>query len=157
MTVVFENRDTMRFQIQEMARVERLLTDEAIQPELDTYNTLIPETGQLCATCSSSSPSDDRARGVAAKLVGDRALDALRVARAHDALRRGPPEAAHAEQLTHDDMTASVHYVFWELDPDEVAAVARNPVTLVIDHPAYQEETSLAAETLDELRADLRG
>ena len=47
-TLVFENRDTIRFQIQEMARVEKLITDEAIQGELDTYNTLIPEAGQLC-------------------------------------------------------------------------------------------------------------
>ena len=53
-TVMFENRDTIRFQIQEMARVEQLVTDEAIQDELDIYNPLIPEPGQLCATCSSS-------------------------------------------------------------------------------------------------------
>src|SRR5688572_18912835 len=49
-TVMFENRDTMRFQIQEMARVEKILTDEAIQHEVDTYNALIPEPGQLSAT-----------------------------------------------------------------------------------------------------------
>jgi hypothetical protein len=41
-TFVFENRETIRFQIQEMARVERILTDEGIQTELDTYNPLIP-------------------------------------------------------------------------------------------------------------------
>jgi len=49
-TVMFENRDTMRYQIQEMARVERTFTDEGIQEELDVYNPLIPEPGQLCAT-----------------------------------------------------------------------------------------------------------
>ncbi len=49
-TVMFENRDTMRFQIQEMARAERMLTDEAIRTELDVYNPLIPEPGQLVAT-----------------------------------------------------------------------------------------------------------
>src|SRR5690606_19012421 len=42
-TLVFENRDTIRFQIQEMARVERLITDEAIEQELAIYNPLIPE------------------------------------------------------------------------------------------------------------------
>src|SRR5207253_1991591 len=46
-TMVFENRDTMRFQIQEMARAERILTDEGIQTELDIYNPVIPEPGQL--------------------------------------------------------------------------------------------------------------
>ena len=49
-TMVFENRDTIRFQIQEMARVERLITDEAIEHELDIYNPLIPEPGRLCAS-----------------------------------------------------------------------------------------------------------
>ena len=49
-TIVFENRDTIRFQIQEMARAERILTDEGIQTELDIYNPLIPEPGMLAAT-----------------------------------------------------------------------------------------------------------
>ena len=46
-TLLFENRDTIRFQIQEMARVERLATDAAIESELDAYNPLIPEPGGL--------------------------------------------------------------------------------------------------------------
>ena len=49
-TLLFENRDTIRFQIQEMARVERLATDAAIESELDAYNPLIPEPGGLSAT-----------------------------------------------------------------------------------------------------------
>ncbi len=50
MTIVFENTDTMRFQIQEMARVERMRTDEQIQHEIVTYNDLIPNPGELSAT-----------------------------------------------------------------------------------------------------------
>ena len=49
-TLVFENRDTIRFQVQEMARVEKIITDQGIQTELDTYNPLIPEPGQVSAT-----------------------------------------------------------------------------------------------------------
>jgi hypothetical protein len=49
-TVLFENRDTIRFQIQEMARVERIRTDEAIQTELDIYNDLIPGGDELVGT-----------------------------------------------------------------------------------------------------------
>ena len=49
-TFVFENRDTIRFQVQEMARVEKLITDESILTELETYNPLIPERCQLSAT-----------------------------------------------------------------------------------------------------------
>src|SRR3954470_288436 len=49
-TLLFENRDTIRFQIQEMARAEKIATDEGIQVELDVYNPLIPEPGTLAAT-----------------------------------------------------------------------------------------------------------
>ena len=49
-TLVFENRDTIRFQIQEMARAEKIITDDAIQTELDIYNPLIPDPGWLAAT-----------------------------------------------------------------------------------------------------------
>ena len=49
-SLVFENRETMRSQIQEMARAEHMVTDEQIQKELDVYNALIPEPGELSAT-----------------------------------------------------------------------------------------------------------
>ena len=47
LTFVFENRDTMRFQVQEMARAERMMRDEQIEREIETYNALIPEPGEL--------------------------------------------------------------------------------------------------------------
>ena len=50
LSIVFENAATMRFQIQEMARAEKMLRDEQIAHELDTYNQLLPETGELGAT-----------------------------------------------------------------------------------------------------------
>ncbi len=49
-TIVFENTDTMRFQVQEMARAERMLTDDAIADEVETYNELIPDPGELSGT-----------------------------------------------------------------------------------------------------------
>ena len=69
-TVMFENRDTMRLQIQEMARVEKLVTDEEIQVELDTYNPMIPEPGQLTATVFLELTSDEQMREWLPKLVG---------------------------------------------------------------------------------------
>src|SRR3546814_13520606 len=75
LTLVFECRDTIRFQIQEMARVEKLITDEAIQNELDTYNPLIPDAGQLCATVFLELTSDEQLREWLPTLVGiDRSL-----------------------------------------------------------------------------------
>ena len=49
-TLVFENRETLRFQIQEMIRVERIVDPQKIQEELDVYNALLPNSGELSAT-----------------------------------------------------------------------------------------------------------
>lgn len=157
-TLVFENRDTIRFQIQEMARVEKLITDEAIQGELDTYNSLVPEAGQLCATLFIELTEDAQMREWLPKLVGIERSVGLRVGTgAATRLLRATPEEAHAAQLTREEITASVHYVYWTLGPDEVAAVEAGPVGLVIDHPAYPAETVLEQATVDELLEDLRG
>lgn len=158
LTLVFENRDTMRFQIQEMARVEKLITDEAIQGELDTYNPLIPSAGQLSATVFLELTTDDQLREWLPKLVGIEAALVLRVGEGDDALEvRSITDEAHAAQLTREEVTASVHYVRWELTADEVERFEAGPVHLVVDHPAYQEETELLPSTVEELVADLQG
>src|SRR3982751_1121738 len=69
-TLVFENRDTIRFQIQEMARAERMLRDDQIQTELDVYNPLIPEAGELSATLFVELTSKDELMQWLPKLVG---------------------------------------------------------------------------------------
>ena len=158
LTLVFENRDTMRFQIQEMARVEKLITDDAIQGELDTYNALIPSAGQLSATVFLELTSEEQLREWLPKLVGIERSLLLRAGSAGRAVEvRARPEEGHEAQLTRAEVTASVHYVRWELTPDEVEAVERGPVELVVDHPAYQEQAELLPETVAELLADLRG
>jgi hypothetical protein len=70
MTIIFENTQTMRFQIQEMARVEKLFTDEQIQHEVETYNDLIPEVGELRATLFIELTNDDLLREWLPKLPG---------------------------------------------------------------------------------------
>jgi uncharacterized protein DUF3501 len=153
-TFVFENRDTIRFQIQEMARAERMLTDEAIQTELDVYNPLIPEPGELSATLFIELTTEAELREWLPKLVGiERAVE-LRIG---DRVVTGGPEAAHEAQLTRDEITASVHYVRWVLSPDEVEAFAAGPVVLAVNHPDYTFDTALAEGTRAELLGDLRG
>jgi len=157
-TFVFENRETMRFQIQEMARVEKLITDEAIQGELDTYNPLIPEPGELSATMFLELTEEAQLREWLPKLVGIERRVALRLGEGDEAeVLLAEPEAAHAEQLTREDTTASVHYVAWSLTPEQIAAVGAGPVTLLVAHPRYEHEMRLSAETVDELISDLRG
>ena len=60
LTIVFENTDTMRFQVQEMARAERMLTDEADRDEVATYNELIPDDGELSGTLFVELTDDER-------------------------------------------------------------------------------------------------
>ncbi len=157
-TLVFENRDTIRFQIQEMARVERLGTDEAIQGELDTYNPLVPEAGQLCATVFLELTEDAQMREWLPKLVGIERSIGLRVGGGPDAaLVRAEPDAAHATQLTREEITASVHYVHWELDHEQVSLLETGGGVLCIDHPSYDHATPLDPTTVGELLTDLRG
>jgi hypothetical protein len=161
LTFVFENRDTIRFQIQEMARVERMATDAAIRTELETYNPLIPEAGELSATLFIELTSEPQLRHWLPALVGiERAVELVI---GDGGGGRGPlvvpaqPEAAHATQLTRDQITASVHYLHWTLTTDEVEAFALGPVVLAVNHPAYVHGATLNAGTRQELLADLRG
>jgi hypothetical protein len=154
-TVVFENRDTIRFQIQEMARVEKLISDQAIETELRTYNPLVPEPGELAATVFIELTSDAELREWLPKLVGIERSIALRVGDAGAEIR-AEPEAAHAAQLTREEITASVHYVHLRLDPEQIDALELGPAELVIDHEAYRHEVRLAPETVSELLSDLR-
>jgi hypothetical protein len=153
-TVTFESRETMRYQIQEMARVEKLISDEEIQVELDAYNPLIPEAGQLCATLFIELTSDDAMREWLPRLVGIEKSVVLRFADGTEV--RALTDEGHASQLTRESTTAAVHYVRFELTPDEVAAFAAGSVHLVIDHPAYDEVVDLAPSTHAELLADLQ-
>jgi hypothetical protein len=153
-TVVFENRDTIRFQIQEMARAERMLTDEAIQTELDIYNPLVPEPGRLAATLFVELTSKDELMEWLPKLVGIERSIRLRIGDVEVAAR---PESAHEAQLTREEITAAVHYVWFDLTPDEVGRLASEPVVLAVDHPAYAHEVALGADTVRELATDVGG
>jgi hypothetical protein len=153
-TFVFEQRDTIRFQIQEMARVEKLITDEEIQVELDIYNPMIPEPGQVCATMFIELTSDDQMREWLPKLANIE-RSALLVLSNGERVRCIIDEQ-HEQGLTRDHVTAAVHYLRWELDADRVEAFAAGPVRLEIDHPAYLESIELSETTHAELLGDLR-
>ena len=153
-TLLFENAETIRFQIQEMARVEKLISDEAIETELRVYNPLVPEPGQLCATLFVELTSKDALVEWLPRLVGIERSVVLRLADGE--LIRCVVDEDHDKQLTRDEVTASVHYVRWELTADQVERFAVGPVTLQADHPAYARAVELSAETHAELLGDLR-
>ncbi|MFP3906917.1 MAG: DUF3501 family protein [Acidimicrobiales bacterium] len=156
-TLLFENRDTIRFQIQEMARVEKLISDEAIEGELKVYNPLVPDPGMLCATLFLELTEEEQLREWLPKLVGIERAVKLRIGEGDDAVEVSCiPEASHEAQLTREETTASVHYIWFQLTPDQIERFATGPVSVVIDHDHYQHSTPLAPETVDELLSDLR-
>ena len=157
-TFLFENRDTIRFQIQEMARAEKILSDEGIQTELDIYNPLIPEPGTLAATMFLELTSDDQLREWLPKLVGIETRVALVIGEGDGAtLVRCTVDPDHEKQLTRDEITASVHYIHFTLTAEQIDALASGPAALVVDHPEYEHRTSLTEDNVAELLADLRG
>lgn len=153
-TFVFENRETIRFQIQEMARVERLVTDEAIENELAAYNPLIPEPGHLSATMFIELTSDEDLRRWLPMLAGIERSVRLRIGETTVAFTLDP---AHEKQLTRADTTSAVHYVGAEIDASLVDDFVTGNLALVIDHPDYQHETLLSPETVAELATDVGG
>jgi len=157
-TVLFENRDTVRFQIQEMARAEKILTDEGIQTELDVYNPLVPDPGHLAATLFIELTSEEQLREWLPKLVGIESSIELRIGGpGQQRVLRCEVDQDHLKQLTRDEITASVHYVHFALDAAAVDAFAAGPVTLGVTQSNYPYETTLESETVQELLADLRG
>jgi hypothetical protein len=153
-TFLFENRDTIRFQIQEMARVEKLVTDEDIQVELDIYNPMIPDPGHVCATMFIELTSDDQMREWLPKLAGVEGYVLLVLADGTEV--RAVVDEQHEQGLTRDNVTAAVHYLRFEFSAEQVEAFAAGPVQLRIDHSSYLEAVELSSATHAELLSDLR-
>lgn len=157
-TLLFENRQTIRFQIQEMARAEKTATDEGIKVELDVYNPLIPEPGHLAATLFVELTSEDQLREWLPKLVGIETHVVFRLGTGDDVVEvRCTVDPEHGKQLTREEITASVHYVHVAFTADEVATFRRGPVRLAIDHRAYRHEAELSRDNIAELASDLVG
>ncbi len=120
--------------------------------KLDTYNTLIPEPGQLSATMFIELTSDLALRDWLPRLVGiERALEL----RLPGHVIKAMVEEQHASQLTREDITSSVHYVRFELSSAQIDAFRAGPVELSVEHTALQVAVVLRDETRGELLRDL--
>jgi len=150
MTIVFENTDTMRFQVQEMARAERMLRDEQIEHEVATYNELIPDPGELSATLFIEITESSELPVWLPKLVGIQRHVAIDVAG-----ERVPAAEVDEERLTREDeITSTVHYLRFRFTAEQQATFAAGPVRIVVDHPEYQAEVELTREQRVELASD---
>jgi Protein of unknown function (DUF3501) len=151
-TMVFENRDTLRFQIQEMIRVERILDPEKVQDELDVYNALLPTGNELSATLLIEITEEEKMKEWLDRFMG---------------LDQGPTVAIHAGGETafgkfegghsHETKISAVHFVRFRPSDAMKAAFAnlREPVSLTVDHNGYRETVSVSGSMREEWLSDL--
>jgi hypothetical protein len=154
-SLVFENPETVRFQVQEMARAERITTDAGILGELDVYNRLLPGGGELSATMFIELTTEDELRQWLPRLVGIERLIGIELASGE--LSPSRPEESHAHALTRTEITPAVHYVRFALSAAQVDALAATGGALVSRHPEYEARTDLDEPIRAELVDDLRG
>jgi hypothetical protein len=153
-TFVFENHDTVLSQIQEMMRAERLVQDDAIQYEIDTYNALLPEQNELAATMFIELPDQSRIREEITKFHGVNTGEAIYVEIGDERL---PGDFAAGQ--SDDRRISAVQYVRFRFDDAEREAFigGTQEVKLVINHPDYQHSALIEGEIRAELSRDLIG
>jgi hypothetical protein len=151
MTFVFENHETVLFQIQEMLRAERITDIDKIRLEIDTYNELIPRDGELSSTLLIEITEQKQIRPELVKLIGlDKAVS-LQIGH-----RFPVPGVFEGGRSTEDNLSA-VQYVRFPLSPEARAAFCegKDEVRLVIAHPNYQAQVPLPTATRQSLAAEL--
>jgi hypothetical protein len=150
LTLLWENRDTAWYQIEEMMRIERIDDEEAIRHEIDTYNDLVPGDGELKATMLLELPEPAERDAKLRALTGLERCVHLRVGDAHDVRAGFDARQMNAEKLS------SVQFVTFALGGDARSALlAGASAEMVITHPAYRASAPLGPGLLAELKADL--
>ena len=153
LTLLFEDELTIRYQIQEMLRIERIFEEEGIRHELDAYGPLVPDGRNFKATLLIEYEEVEERREALARLRGIERRIWLRVS------GHAPVQPITDEDLEreNDQKTSSVHFLRWELDEAMAAAFkAGAALTIGVDHPAYRAAIDpVPAATADALRADL--
>jgi predicted regulator of Ras-like GTPase activity (Roadblock/LC7/MglB family) len=151
-TLLFEDELTIRYQVQEMLRIEKMFDEAGIQAELDTYNPLVPDGSNLKATMLLEYEDAEARRDALAQLKGIEDAIWVQV--------DGFP-AVHAiadEDLDreNDEKTSAVHFVRFELSSEMVAAFkAGRVVAMGVEHANYRAQiAALPANVHAALRAD---
>jgi hypothetical protein len=153
LTLQFEDELTIRYQVQEMLRIERIFEEQGIQGELDAYNPLVPDGANWKATMLIEYPDPDERRRMLGVLKGIERRVWVQVGGG------GRVAAIADEDLEREteEKTSSVHFLRFELDAAMREALRRNAkVTLGVDHPAYAAAVELAPEVRAALASDLR-
>ncbi len=143
----FENRDTVLFQIQEMVRAERITAPEAIQEEIDVYSRSIPAANELSATMFIEITERESIRAEVDRLIGVNEKIILHIGEKHTV------PALFEPGWSREDRIAAVQYIKFPLTAEQSEAfrAGRDPVVVEIDHPNCEAR----AEITDEVRRAL--
>lgn len=150
-TLVFENRDTVRFQIQEMLRVERIVKPEKVQEEIDVYNELLPGKDEVAATLFIEVTELEKVQPTLDRFIGlDEPGKLILTAGGERS------SARFAAGQSREDRITAVHYLRFRLgETGRKAIESGGPVTLSVRHGGYEANTQLPAVTVEELARDL--
>ncbi|HRP76246.1 MAG TPA: DUF3501 family protein [Rhodocyclaceae bacterium] len=153
LTLIFENEELMRYQIQEMLRVERIFESEGIQDELDAYNPLVPDGCNFKATMMIEYTGEAERREALARMRGIERQVFVQV----EGQKRVYPIADEDLERTTEDKTSAVHFLRFELTPEMRASLkAGAQMKVGCDHKEYPMHLdTLPPETLAELITDL--
>jgi len=152
-TLLFEDALTVRYQIQEMLRIEKIFEEDGILHELDSYNPLIPDGRNFKATLLIEYTDEAERRAALARLKGVEQRVWLQV----EGCTRVWPIADEDMERENDDKTSAVHFMRWELTGEMAAAVKYGvSMSMGVDHPNYTATLApLPADTRNALAGDL--
>ncbi|MBI1943290.1 MAG: DUF3501 family protein [Betaproteobacteria bacterium] len=151
-TLLFEDELTVRYQVQEMLRIERIFEQDGIRGELEAYNPLIPDGGNWKATMLIEYPEAAERRRRLAELKGIERRAWIQVA----GFARVPAIADEDLERENEDKTSSVHFLRFELDQAMRTALKQGAgLAIGIDHPHYRASLAAAPEVRAALAADL--
>ena len=153
MSLQFESERTIRYQIQEMLRIERIFEEEGIQQEIDAYKHLVPDGTNWKATMMIEYPDVDERRHALARLIGVEDHVYVEV----EGLPRVYAIADEDLDRENEHKTSAVHFLRFEFSAGARDAIrAGRPVAIGCDHENYVACDRVAADTLASLAADLR-
>ena len=152
-TLYFEDKLTMQYQIQEMLRIEKIFEADGIQEELDAYNPLIPDGSNLKATFMIEYDDVDERKVALAKLIGIEDKVWVQV----EGMEKVYAIADEDLERNTEEKTSSVHFVRFELTPEMAAAVkSGGNINMGVDHENCQLEVCPVPQaTRDSLARDL--
>lgn len=148
LTFLFENHDTVRYQIQEMIRIEHTTDPAAVAHEVETYNELIPATNELSASLLIEYETPELRQVWLRELLG---------LENHVWLVVGdlpPAKARFDSRQISTDRISSVQYIKFPLTPEQAARFPKG-AKILVDHPKLTAEHTLTEEQLKELSQDL--